>query len=336
VTAVAWGGGGDLLATSGDLDGTVKLWDVRNTSKPVLAVELPVGHEFAKAAHAMGTPPRRQALGTSPLQNSARGNASQKSPGAQKSPLQPGRHGGGSVRRHGISSLAFDSTGSRLLVSSLDNRLYLYEGIQAAWPWTRPSRAFSGHICAGSFYIQAGFSPDGRHVVSGSKDGNVYVWEADGSGTPLVVLRGHTKEACSVAWSCNDLGTLASCSDDATVKVWQVNRRRDERLGPSPILLSGKRRRPDATAWAPSSVERKSTFFTTPLSRSPRKSPRSLSLSPLKKKQEQGTPGGTRPAGQRSSARSILEFFTRAAKDADKDADDKENVPSPAKGKAPQ
>jgi len=44
------------------------------------------------------------------------------------------------------------------------------------------------------------FSPDGKQIVSGSRDKTARVWNADGSGTPLV-FRGHADSVESVAFS---------------------------------------------------------------------------------------------------------------------------------------
>ena len=101
-----------------------------------------------------------------------------------------------------------------------------------------------------------------NNAVSGSKDGNAYVWSVagaqqqppqralddegtragerssdgrdgvDGSGaverTPLVALRGHRKEVTHVAWCTTDFGRVATCSDDCTVRLWTVPRSRAE------------------------------------------------------------------------------------------------------------
>ena len=68
------------------------------------------------------------------------------------------------------------------------------------------------------------FSPDGRHIVSGSSDAGVYVWEADRPDVPPTVLWGHASEVTAVAWSHTDFATLVSASDDTTVRVWRVDR----------------------------------------------------------------------------------------------------------------
>ena len=63
--------------------------------------------------------------------------------------------------------------GSRLRASCSNGRHYLLNALR---PATQPVAAFSGHV-NGSFYIRACFSPDGRHVLSGSSDHKAYIWE---------------------------------------------------------------------------------------------------------------------------------------------------------------
>jgi WD40 repeat protein len=63
-------------------------------------------------------------------------------------------------------------------------------------------------------------SPDERHIVSGSYDGTVAVWDLD-SGTRLHSLQGHQESVNSVAVS-PDGRHIVSGSYDGTVAVWDL------------------------------------------------------------------------------------------------------------------
>jgi predicted NACHT family NTPase len=68
--------------------------------------------------------------------------------------------------------------------------------------------------------LAVAFSPDGKVLATGEKDGRVRLWNVI-TGKELLTLRGHSNWVNSVAWSGDSL-TLASGSDDNTVKLWNV------------------------------------------------------------------------------------------------------------------
>jgi WD40 repeat protein/tetratricopeptide (TPR) repeat protein len=74
-------------------------------------------------------------------------------------------------------------------------------------------------------------SPDGKHVVSGSRDHSVKVWDTL-TGKNLLTLKGHTGEVTSVAIS-PDSKWIISGSEDHKVKVW------DRRSGKELRTLDG-------------------------------------------------------------------------------------------------
>jgi WD40 repeat protein/serine/threonine protein kinase len=77
---------------------------------------------------------------------------------------------------------------------------------------------FPGHT---ALVVCASWSPDGRRIASGSHDGSIRVWNADGTGKPLV-LEGHTNTVETVGWD-PDGKRLVSSSDDGTVRVWNAD-----------------------------------------------------------------------------------------------------------------
>jgi eukaryotic-like serine/threonine-protein kinase len=66
--------------------------------------------------------------------------------------------------------------------------------------------------------ISVAYLPDGKHIVSGSNDKTVKIWDAQ-SGEEKCTLRGHSGILTSVAYS-PDGKHIASASWDKTVKIW--------------------------------------------------------------------------------------------------------------------
>ncbi|KAB2619772.1 denticleless protein-like protein [Pyrus ussuriensis x Pyrus communis] len=60
-------------------------------------------------------------------------------------------------------------------------------------------------------------SPDAAHIVSGSSDGNAYIWQVNKPQEDPVVLKGHDREVTAVDWSQFEVGKMATSSDDFTV-----------------------------------------------------------------------------------------------------------------------
>ncbi|WP_437932630.1 hypothetical protein WMF37_11420 [Sorangium sp. So ce291] len=75
------------------------------------------------------------------------------------------------------------------------------------------------------------FSADGQRVVTASLDKTARVWNADGSGTP-VVLRGHEDVVRSAVFSA-DCRRIVTASSDRTARVWNADG------SGTPVVLSG-------------------------------------------------------------------------------------------------
>ncbi|XXT18551.1 protein kinase [Sorangium sp. So ce429] len=89
----------------------------------------------------------------------------------------------------------------------------------------------------------ASYSPDGRRIVTASRDGTVRVWNADGTGQPIV-LRGHEDVVRSAAFS-PDGRRIITASWDGTVRVWNA-----DGTG-QPIVLRGHEAGVDSAAFSP-------------------------------------------------------------------------------------
>nr|KYP54826.1 Denticleless protein isogeny [Cajanus cajan] len=120
---------------------------------------------------------------------------------------------------HGISSLSQDDSGLLLSASCMDNRVYLYDTLQLE---KGPLQSFSGGRIE-SFFVKAAISPDASNLVCGSSDGNAYVWKVDKPQDDPTILKSHDGEVTAVNWCSSEIGKLATCSDDSTVRTWKKN-----------------------------------------------------------------------------------------------------------------
>src|SRR5258706_406445 len=64
-------------------------------------------------------------------------------------------------------------------------------------------------------------SPDGRHIISGSDDHTIRIWDAKTGAAVGDPLKGHTHSVRSVAYS-PDGRHIISGSDDHTIRIWDA------------------------------------------------------------------------------------------------------------------
>ncbi|KAL1536493.1 denticleless protein [Salvia divinorum] len=121
-------------------------------------------------------------------------------------------------RLHGISSLSQDLNGMFITASCMDHRVYLYNVLQLE---KGPIKTFSGGRTE-SFFVKSVISPDAAHILSGSSDGNAYIWQVDKPQMDPIVLKSHDGEVTAVNWCPSEMGKVATCSDDFTVRLWNI------------------------------------------------------------------------------------------------------------------
>jgi hypothetical protein len=91
------------------------------------------------------------------------------------------------------------------------------------------SHNFSGgEYLVDSFYIKTVLSPCGSMILSTSSNGNLYMWELGRQSAEPLIFLGHRKESTGIAWSNYSPETVATCSDDMQVIIWDIER--DEAL----------------------------------------------------------------------------------------------------------
>ncbi|XP_060194531.1 uncharacterized protein LOC132623745 [Lycium barbarum] len=122
-------------------------------------------------------------------------------------------------RYHGVSSLSQDLNGAFLSASCMDSRIYLYNVLQAD---KGPVKTFKGCKIE-SFFVKSAISPDAAHILSGSSDGNAYVWQVNKPLEDPIMLKGHDGEVTALDWCTSETGKVATSSDDFTVRFWNIH-----------------------------------------------------------------------------------------------------------------
>ncbi len=128
-----------------------------------------------------------------------------------------------SIQGHGwaVKSAEFSKDGERILTTSDDNTARVWRLRQSEDPngnsvWTaEPQWILKGHSAS---VVSGGFSPNGRRIITGSRDDTAIIWDAD-TGKELLTLRGHTQDVTSARFSDDGRHALTG-SRDGTAVLW--------------------------------------------------------------------------------------------------------------------
>ena len=71
--------------------------------------------------------------------------------------------------------------------------------------------------------MKAVLSPDDKYLLSGSSDGNAYIWQVSQPRSRARMLRGHVNEVTGVDWCRTDVGRLVTLSDDNVIWIWRID-----------------------------------------------------------------------------------------------------------------
>ena len=116
----------------------------------------------------------------------------------------------------GLPFLPCRSALANMLTANFPNIAQVARGQHEDWPSNQ--HVFRGHT---SPVWSVAFSPDGRHIVSGSLDQTIRVWDAQTGAQVGNPLQGHTESVSSVAFL-PDGRHIVSGSEDHTTQYWDA------------------------------------------------------------------------------------------------------------------
>lgn len=109
-------------------------------------------------------------------------------------------------------------TGKELSLASEERTRAITTTVQRTSSLQAPIMLLTGHK-AEVYSIK--FSPSGKHIVSGSFDKSLYLWNVYGDCDNYMVLRGHASAVLEVHWSTGE-DYIFSASADKSTGVWDV------------------------------------------------------------------------------------------------------------------
>jgi len=118
---------------------------------------------------------------------------------------------------HSIPATAISNSGKYIIGQSLDNQIVTFD-VTDRFRRNNKKR-FGGHHNAG-YACQPAFSNDDGTVVSGDGSGKLFFWDWKTSKI-IKSIKAHDQVAIGVAWHPLKSSTVASCSWDKMIKLWE-------------------------------------------------------------------------------------------------------------------
>jgi eukaryotic-like serine/threonine-protein kinase len=124
-----------------------------------------------------------------------------------------------------VHSVAWSPDCQRIASASQDGTVQVWDAATGStlftyWGHSTIKYIHNGQLLASGDVLTVAWSPDGKHIASGSSDTTVQVWDAS-TGEALFIYRGHSAGVDCVVWS-PDGRRIASASTDTTVQVWDA------------------------------------------------------------------------------------------------------------------
>ncbi|CAN6657653.1 hypothetical protein TRVA0_030S00452 [Trichomonascus vanleenenianus] len=113
-----------------------------------------------------------------------------------------------------IASISISSDSRYALINTSPGEIFLWDLIRM-----RPVKKFVGQVQR-EMVIQSSFGGYRENfILSGSQDNYVYIWNR-ATGNLIETLSGHTASVNCVKWHPTSPNTIASASDDGTIRIW--------------------------------------------------------------------------------------------------------------------
>jgi WD40 repeat protein len=117
---------------------------------------------------------------------------------------------------HWLGDPSFSPDGGRIVSSSTNSTFT--NGKIRVWDAATGEELM---ILSGHLGRRATFSPDGKRIVLGGRDGAIKVWDAS-TGAEVMTLQGHNGKVWSAAFSPDGKRIVSGSPDDHTIRIWDA------------------------------------------------------------------------------------------------------------------
>eukprot|EP00697_Spironema_sp_BW2_P016175 gnl/Spiro4/7305_TR3822_c0_g1_i1.p1 gnl/Spiro4/7305_TR3822_c0_g1~~gnl/Spiro4/7305_TR3822_c0_g1_i1.p1 ORF type:complete len:586 (-),score=132.00 gnl/Spiro4/7305_TR3822_c0_g1_i1:123-1880(-) len=117
---------------------------------------------------------------------------------------------------HSMPAISTHPSNKWFAAQSMDSAIYVYSSVDKFK--MNKKKQFKGHMVDG-FACKISFSPDGRYIISGDRDGKLYIW--DWASCKLYkTMRVHDGVVIGCEWHPIEPSRVATCGWDGSIKYW--------------------------------------------------------------------------------------------------------------------